>query len=128
MPEGLVYIGVGDATLNPLLKWPVVGGESKMASRLIVGVTDHYRPPFDIEDKAFGGGVEFVDFNSRNEDDFDDRALRKLDVLLVYHARITEKTVDKLDNCKIIVRYGVGVDNMPVDVLERPRYPALQHP
>ncbi|MBT6882793.1 MAG: hypothetical protein HOA30_01870, partial [Rhodospirillaceae bacterium] len=52
---------------------------------MIVGITDHYRAPFDIEEKAFGGNVEFIDFNSRDESDFDADKLRQLDVLLVFH-------------------------------------------
>ena len=47
-----------------------------MGSRMIVGITDHYRPPFDIEEKALGEGVEFIDFNSRNEDDFDEDEIK----------------------------------------------------
>ncbi|HJN22605.1 MAG TPA: C-terminal binding protein [Rhodospirillales bacterium] len=95
---------------------------------MIIGVTDHYRPPFDIEDKALGGGVEFIDFNSRNEDDFDAGALRRVDALLVFHARITGKTIEKLDNCKIIVRYGVGVDNMDLEALKKKGIPLCNTP
>ena len=95
---------------------------------MIVGVTDHYRPPFDIEDKALGGGVEFISFDSRNEDDFDPEALRKLDALLVFHARITDKTIARLDNCRIIVRYGVGVDNMDLAALKARGIPLCNTP
>jgi D-3-phosphoglycerate dehydrogenase len=95
---------------------------------MIVGITDHYRPPFDIEDKALGGGVDFVDFNSRNEENFNEEALRKLDVLLVFHARISERTIEKLDNCKIVVRYGVGVDNMPLEALKKSGIPLCNTP
>ncbi len=95
---------------------------------MLVGVTDHYRPPFDIEEKALGGNVEFIDFNSRDENDFDENALRKLDVLLVFHARITQLTIDKLDHCKIIVRYGVGVDNIDLDALQVKGIPLCNTP
>jgi len=95
---------------------------------MIIGITDYYRAPFDIEAEALGGDVEFIDFNSRNEDDFDETALKQLDVLLVYHARITDKTITKLDNCKIIVRYGVGVDNMDLDALKQRGIPLCNTP
>jgi D-3-phosphoglycerate dehydrogenase len=95
---------------------------------MIVGITDYYRAPFDIESEALGGDVEFLDFNSRNEDDFDEDALGRLDVLLVYHARITDKTITRLDNCKIIVRYGVGVDNMDLEALKQRGIPLCNTP
>ena len=95
---------------------------------MIVGITDHYRPPFDTEEKALGGGVEFIDFNSRNEVDFDEDALRKVDVLLVFHARVTERTIERLDNCKIVVRYGVGVDNMSLEALKNKGIPLCNTP
>ena len=96
---------------------------------MIVGITDYYRPPFDIEAEALGGGtVEFIDFNSRDENDFDEDSLGKLDALLVYHARITDKTLARLDRCRIIVRYGVGVDNMDLDALRRRDIPLCNSP
>ena len=95
---------------------------------MIVGITDYYRAPFDIEAEALGGDVKFIDFNSRNEDDFDEDALRQLDALLVYHARITDKTLAKLEKCKIIVRYGVGVDNMDLEALKKRKIPLCNTP
>ena len=76
---------------------------------MIIGITDYDRSPFDIEEEALGGGgVGFIDFNSCEENDFDDGSLSKRDALLVYHACITDKTLAWLDRCEIIVRYGVG--------------------
>ena len=76
---------------------------------MIIDITDYYRSPFDIEEEALGGGgVGFIDFNSCDENDFDDGSLSKRDALLVYHACITDKTLAWLDRCEIIVRYGVG--------------------
>ncbi len=95
---------------------------------MLVGVTDHYRPPFDIEAKALGDEVEFVDFNSRDENDFDPEILRRLDALLVFHARITDHTLARLENCKIIVRYGVGVDNMDLEALKQAGIPLCNTP
>ena len=95
---------------------------------MLIGVTDFYRSPFDIEAKALGGDFEFIDFNSRDEDDFDGDSLRQLDAMLVYHARITDKTLAKLEKCKIIVRYGVGVDNIDLDALKDRGIPLCNTP
>ena len=45
--------------------------------------------------------------------------LSKLDNLLLYYARITDKTLAWLDRCNIIVRHAVGRDNMDLDVVEQ---------
>ena len=95
---------------------------------MIIGVTDYYRSPFNIEAEALGGDVEFIVFYSRDEDDFDEDSLRQLDALLVFHARITDKTLAKLEKCKIIVRYGVGVDNIDLDALKRRGIPLCNTP
>ena len=76
---------------------------------MIIGITDYYRSPFDIEEEALGGGcVGFIDFNSCDENDFDDASLSKRNALLVYHACITDKTLAWLNRCETIVGYGVG--------------------
>ncbi len=51
---------------------------------MIIGITDYYRSPFDIEEEALsggGGGVGFIDFNSCDENDFGDGSLSKCDAL-----------------------------------------------
>ena len=95
---------------------------------LVVGITDHYQEPYEIEQKAFNEKVEFINFNSRDENTFGEETLRKLDVLLVFHARITEKTIKNLHNCKIIVRYGVGTDNVELDTLKKYGIPLCNTP
>jgi len=39
--------------------------------------------------------------------------------LLVNHAIIDEKIISQLRNCKIIARYGVGVDNINVEAAKK---------
>tara|TARA_B100000674_G_C37894636_1_gene940700 strand:- start:1 stop:1017 length:1017 start_codon:yes stop_codon:yes gene_type:complete len=95
---------------------------------LTIGITDHYQEPYDIEEKAFGEKVKFINFNSRDEKTFNEEILQKIDALLVFHARITEKTIKKLINCKIIVRYGVGTDNIDLDALKKYGIPACNTP
>ena len=103
--------------------------EQKLQNKtLLIGITDHYPEPYDIEQKAFGREVEFINFNSRDETSYNDEILGKLDALLVFHARITEKTIKKMHNFKIIVRYGVGTDNMDLDALKKYFIPLCNTP
>lgn len=83
-----------------------------MNSSLIIGITDHVPAPFSVEHEALGDGVAFVSFDSTDEDTFDEEALAGLDALMVWRARITAKTVNRLDKCRIVVRYGVGYDGV----------------
>ena len=95
---------------------------------MIIGISDYVRPPFDIEAKALGEGIEFVDFNSRIEEDINVARLESLDALLVWHAPITRRTIQHLDNCKIVVRYGVGYDNICLEALKEHGIPLCNTP
>ena len=77
---------------------------------ITVGITDHAPPPFDVEREALGPNTKIIFLNSRFEEDFDPKILRKIDALLVWRAGISKHTIRYLDRCKIVVRYGVGYD------------------
>ena len=57
-------------------------------------------------------GYEFFFLNSLDENDYPEDILNEIDALLVWHAKITQKTIDKLKNCKIVIRYGIGYDQV----------------
>lgn len=79
---------------------------------MIVGVTDQFQAPFDVESAVLGENVDFIEIDAGRDGELDPGALAKVDALLVFHASITAATIDRLENCKIVVRYGVGVDNI----------------
>ncbi len=83
-----------------------------------IGVTDYVRPPHGTEQEAFPE-AEFVFLDSVEEDGLDPEVLRGLDALLVWHTPITRVTVQHLKKCRIVVRYGVGYDNIDIPGLER---------
>jgi D-3-phosphoglycerate dehydrogenase len=79
-----------------------------------VVITDHDYPDLDQERKVFGAiGVEFVAGQCRDEDAVIALA-RDADALLNEYAKLTPKVIEALENCKIIVRYGIGVDNVNI--------------
>ncbi|MDP2685110.1 MAG: C-terminal binding protein [bacterium] len=73
-------------------------------------ITDYITSP-DIEQNIFGSSVNIECGNTENENDFPN-SIEAADALLVWHAKITKKTIDRLKNCKIIVRYGTGYENV----------------
>lgn len=59
---------------------------------------------------------EVINIHWKNEDEFIEK-LAGADALLVQMAPITKRVVDSLDDCRIIVRYGIGVDNIDLDAV-----------
>lgn len=77
---------------------------------MLVGISDHVKEPYDIEAKAFPQ-ARFVYLHPE--------VLGSLDALLVWNAYIDESTAVQLKSCKIVVRYGVGVDNVDAIALKK---------
>ena len=77
--------------------------------RWLVGITDHVVPPADIEREAFGE-AEFCFLGDWRADGAAREAWRRVDALLLWHWVLDAATVDLLDRCRIVVRYGVGYD------------------
>ena len=82
----------------------------------IVGITDHIVPPADIEQEAFlEAEMRFLPDWRASEKNRE--AWRGADALLVWHWVVDPATVELLDRCKIVVRYGVGYDLVDVEAL-----------
>ncbi len=77
-----------------------------------IAITDRIKNVSEFEKPLSDLGAEFFFFNSMNEDDFPDDVLSEIDALLIWHAKITEKTARKLKKCKIAVRFGIGYDQV----------------
>jgi D-3-phosphoglycerate dehydrogenase len=58
-----------------------------------------------------GAGGQLASFQCKSETDVIEAA-RDADGLLVQYAPITPTVISKLNRCKVIVRYGIGVDNV----------------
>jgi len=75
-----------------------------------VYITDYIKDP-DIEQRVLGPSVNIICLEEENEAKFPS-SIETADALLVWHATISKKTISRLKNCKVIVRYGVGYDNV----------------
>lgn len=80
-----------------------------------IGITDYIHDS-EIESAAFPN-TEFFFFNSEIESDFPEDILSTLDALLVWHARIGVRTARCLKKGSIVVRYGVGFDEIDISSL-----------
>ncbi|MBT6154706.1 MAG: C-terminal binding protein [Planctomycetaceae bacterium] len=83
-----------------------------MAGRGKVVVTDFIGEPMKDELKILGDIADVVALNAGCEEDLFGR-IEDADAIMVYHCiEVTARTIDRLENCKLIVRCGVGFDNV----------------
>ncbi|WP_417814267.1 NAD(P)-dependent oxidoreductase [Thalassospira alkalitolerans] len=80
-----------------------------------IGVTDYVEPVHDVEAEPFGDDVEIRWIDIENTES--DVSVSDLDALLVWHAHVDRKLVGRLEKCKMVVRYGVGFDNIDIGAL-----------
>ena len=82
-------------------------------------ITDHDFADLSAERAVFGpAGVELAVADLRDPDAVAARAIG-FDGLLVQFAPVTAAVVDRLDRCRVIARYGVGVDTIDVPAATR---------
>jgi D-3-phosphoglycerate dehydrogenase len=93
----------------------------------IVGITDHITPPADIERSAFPE-AEFRFLPDWRAAEENRTAWRQVDAILVWHWRVDRATLDVLDRCRIIVRYGVGYDLVDVNAVAERGIPFCNTP
>ena len=77
-----------------------------------VVVTDFINEPLDHERRILADVADVVALNAYSEDDLVGK-IEDADAIMLYHfISLTERTVARLKQCKLIVRCGVGYDNV----------------
>ncbi|WP_096437316.1 C-terminal binding protein [Alteribacter populi] len=80
-----------------------------------VVVTDFEYSTFEPEKEVFADlDVELVFEQCRTEDEVIEKC-KNADALLNQYAPLGKKVIDSLDQCKVISRYGVGVNNVDLE-------------
>jgi D-3-phosphoglycerate dehydrogenase len=78
-------------------------------------ITDYRFPTIEAERSIIErAGGELDVFQCKSEEDVI-AASREADALLVQFAPITQAVIESLRICKVIVRYGIGMDNIDID-------------
>ncbi|MFQ5852490.1 MAG: C-terminal binding protein [Candidatus Binatia bacterium] len=84
-----------------------------------VVVTDHLFPSLSEEIEMFGQmDAELVVGQCRTEEQIIALS-RTADAILNTYAPMTEKVIDTLERCRVIVRFGIGYDNVAVGAATR---------
>ncbi len=82
--------------------------------RFKVVVTDSVFPHLETERRILGAvGAELVALQAHRDEELLE-AVRDADALLVCFAPVTARVVQAAQRCRIIARYGIGVDNVDV--------------
>lgn len=82
-------------------------------------ITDFQFPNIDTERAIIeDAGGQLTAHQCKTEQDVIDNAA-DADVLLVQWAPITRSAIERLPNCRVIVRYGIGLDNIDLEASRR---------
>lgn len=80
--------------------------------RARVVITDFITEPLDPERRILGDLADVVALDAMHEDELVGR-IEDADCVVLYHVlSLTRKTISRLKHCKLIVRGGVGYDNV----------------
>ncbi|MDR7464042.1 MAG: C-terminal binding protein [Armatimonadota bacterium] len=81
----------------------------------MVLVTDYVFPSLEVERAVLrAAGAELVAMQAGSEAELAE-AVGNADGLLVCYAPVTRRVIERAQRCRVIARYGIGVDNVDVD-------------
>ncbi|MCK9282218.1 MAG: C-terminal binding protein [Melioribacteraceae bacterium] len=86
-----------------------------MTKKYKILIPDRLVPPADIEESVFGDEAELQLFQAVNAHEIEDKVWEECDAVLAWHELYFDKNLlSKMENCKVIVRVGVGYDNIDI--------------
>jgi len=86
-----------------------------MAAKAKVVLTDYVWDSLDVERKTLEGVAELVALKTKTPEEFLHQAADCDALLNTYAGPITAEVMARMPNCKIIARYGIGVDTIDLD-------------
>ena len=86
-----------------------------MSANAKVVLTDYVWESLDVEKNTLAGLAELVPLQTKKPDEFIDQAADCDALLNTYAGPITGEVMAKMPKCKIIARYGIGVDTIDLD-------------
>ncbi|OGL60032.1 MAG: hypothetical protein A3J27_12850 [Candidatus Tectomicrobia bacterium RIFCSPLOWO2_12_FULL_69_37] len=86
-----------------------------MAAKAKVVLTDYVWDSLDVEKKTLEGIAELVALQTKKADEFLAQAADCDALLNTYAGPITAEAMARMPKCKIIARYGIGVDTIDLD-------------
>ena len=90
-----------------------------MATKAKVVLTDYVWESLDVEKKILAGLADLVPLQTKKPDEFLSQAADCDALLNTYAGPITADAMAKMPKCKIIARYGIGVDTIDLEAATR---------
>lgn len=83
-----------------------------MNKKYKIVITDFIADSLTIEKKIAGDTAEVIALNAYSENEIKGK-VEDADAIIMYHClSVTRDTIDRLKHCKLIIRAGVGIDNV----------------
>ncbi len=99
-----------------------------MTQRAKVVVADFIIESLDHEQRVLGDAAELTALHARHEEELEGR-VEDADALMIYHTiTLSERTIRRLQRCRLIVRCGVGYDNVDIAAARRCGIPVANVP
>lgn len=94
-----------------------------------VVITDYTYENLDVERRVLSQreDIEVLDYQDRTEEGVM-RFSVDCDVLVCQYAAITRRVIENLKNCKMIIRYAIGVDNIDLQAASERGIPVVNVP
>jgi D-3-phosphoglycerate dehydrogenase len=97
-------------------------------TKYTVVVTDYGFPDLKQEEEVLlPMGVQLISGQCKTPEEVL-RMAKQADAIITERAPITKEVIDSLERCKIIVRYGVGVDNVDIEAAKARNIPVVNVP
>jgi len=90
-----------------------------MATKAKVVITDYVWDSLDVERRILGGLAELVPMKTKTPQEFIAEASGCDALLNTYAGPITAEVMAKMPKCRIIARYGIGVDTIDLEAATR---------
>jgi D-3-phosphoglycerate dehydrogenase len=90
-----------------------------MAAKAKVVLTDYVWESLDVEKKILAGLADLVPMQTKKPEEFLSQAADCDALLNTYAGPITADAMAKMPKCKIIARYGIGVDTIDLEAATR---------
>lgn len=92
-------------------------------------IPDAHLPDQEVERSVSGDRLEYVVFHEKDPSAIPDEEWRSCDAIQVWHKmKLTADVIAKLDRCKVVVRVGVGYDNVDTVACARRGIPVCNVP
>ena len=83
-----------------------------MSKKFTVVITDFIADALTIEKSILGDAAEVIALNAGSEEELAGK-IEHADAIIMYHSlTIRETSIKRLNQCKLIIRAGVGIDNI----------------